>query len=281
MNMEEDSNESPTPVFDCPLPASEVENTFRMAQVLGRTQRYGEAISRYIQVCESLERALRLDCTSPIDIRFAIFSLRAIADIYAAREDWPKSLAFRDCEQSFLHHINEHPATRLEDDPGALPDFAAITIQTELYLALFEKIHRAIEIPEKVTPTPAETAKRCEAAIAEENRAKEERVMRILADPVEQRGIGSIWSRNFDRLVDHPWVVIGLVSFFLVLGFVVFERSQSHRTAKAGSGNRESFLERMAQAKRERDTKAKQRKTKKRPTTARTLDSARPDLFEI
>jgi hypothetical protein len=273
------------PLFDSPsLPTSDIENTFRMAQVLHWKSDYNSAISRFLLVCDKLERALECDPSSVIDIRYAIFSLAALADIYAHREDWSKSLAFRECEQSFLHYLDENPDTRFEDaDDEIMPDFASVATNVYQFLRLFQKIHEAVNLPDRISETPDQTAQRAKATLAAEEKAQTEEVIRLLTEPITRHQTdltNSFWRRNLERAIDHPFVIAFILGLVIAVTLLLFHRSRSGGAIRQRNQNtRQEALEKIEKAKNLR--KMKRRKMVKPLAKEKPEDQAGEDLYGI
>jgi hypothetical protein len=255
-----------------------------MAQVLQRQSDYDSAITRFILVCEKLERTLECDPSSVIDVRYAIFSLAAVADIYALREDWSKSLAFRECEQSFLHYLDDNPDIQFEDrDDDILPDFTSVATNAYQFLRLFQKIHEAVNIPNKISETPDQTAERAKATLAAEQKAQTAEVIRLLTEPLalyKAQISNSFWRRNFERVLDHPFIVGLILSVLAVVIIVLFHRNRRRVAIRhPGEHTREAARERLVKAKNSK--KAKMRKTVRPAVKDKIKDQAREDLYEI
>jgi hypothetical protein len=208
--------------FTCPPASSSIENTFRMAQVLEKKGDTDAAISKYLLVCESLERAISLIPSATVDIRLAVFSLGNISDIYQSRGDWDKSLAFRECQRQFLEYFRRHRHLTLGEEEDAGLDFSEVTSTAASLGRLFAGIADARATKERPPPeAPEKLLRRFQDAVTAEREAQADRIAEMLDRATNARDAtitNSFWKRSLRRAADHPWMLI-LVAF--VIGVVI------------------------------------------------------------
>jgi hypothetical protein len=208
--------------FTCPPASSSIENTFRMAQVLEKKGDTDAAISKYLLVCESLERTISLIPSATVDIRLAVFSLGNISDIYESRGDWDKSLAFRKCQRQFLEYFRRHRHLTLGEEEDAGVDFSEVTSTAASLGRLFAGIANARATKERPPPeAPEKLLRRFHDAVTAEREAQADRIAEMLDRATEARDVAltnSFWKRSVRRAADHPWMLI-LVAF--VIGVVI------------------------------------------------------------
>ena len=203
-----------------------IENTFRMAQVLQAKKDYSKAIDKFVLVCESIEKVIALNPGANVEIHWVIFSLGAIADIYQDRQDYNKSILFRNAQRGFLEYLQEQKslgravALEVDDDDETDQDVITIASQSHSYMKLFEKVHEAVAEPEKPPPEdPKDLLRRLQEARKKDEEDKIEETIRLLNEAADQREKelkNSFWKRNLQRITDHP------VMFVLVVLFVAF-----------------------------------------------------------
>jgi hypothetical protein len=261
--------------FTCPPASSAIENTFRMGQVLQKKDEPDGAIKKYLAVCDALERVVTLNPSANVDIRLAIFSLGHIADIYHSREDWDKSLAFRECQQSFLEYMNRSCDVKFGDDADegdAMPDFYQVTSQAATYRCLFEKVRAAKELKERPpVEKPEQIMQRYREALAKEEHDRNERLVRMFNDAARERELelkNSPIKQNLQRIIDHP---ILFMMIFIIVGaavtVIIQMRPKKTIVLPDGLDAKMDFLERMA--------RQQKGKSSGKPTRKRTRAPAR------
>jgi tetratricopeptide (TPR) repeat protein len=265
---------APSFQFTCPPASSAIENTFRMGQVLQKKDEPDEAIKKYLAVCDALERVVTLNPSANVDVRLAIFSLGHIADIYHSREDWDKSLAFRECQQGFLDYINHNHHVRLDDDAeeaDAVPDFYQVTSQAAAYRRLFERVRAAKELKERPpVEKPEEMMRRYREALVKEEQDRNEKLVRMLNEGTHQHEMeirNSPIKRNLQRIIDHPIVFMVMFVFVrITIATVLQMRPKKKLVLPEGLDAKMDFLERVARQQKGKNSGKPTRERTTRPT---------------
>lgn len=213
--------------------SSSIENTYRMAQVLHKKGDLDLAIEKYLLVCDSLRRIIRVNPGARIEIQWVVMSLGDVADIYYDRQDYKKSLAFRNCQKSFLEFMQTQrhggiPDLDSDSDDEDLAKFAEVTSRGTTYQRLFEQVQAAQDLPSRPPPeTAEELLKKFQEAKEKDEEAKIDRVIKLLEEAAEQREKelkNSFWKRNLQRIVEHPalFVMMMVALSVIVIVFVKF-----------------------------------------------------------
>lgn len=209
-----------------------VENTFRMAQVLQAKKDLEKAIEKYLLVCESIEKIVTLNPGANVEIHWAIFSLGAISDIYQDRQDYNKSLLFRNVQKDFLEFLQTQRGygntkdEYVDDDEGDT-DFITIATKTHSYMELFQKFHEAMDAPEKPPPEdPQELMRKLKEARKKDEEAKIEQTIKLLNEAAEMRENeikNSFWKRNLLRITEHPVIFVFIVLAISILVILLWK----------------------------------------------------------
>jgi hypothetical protein len=253
--------------FSAPPSSSAIENIFRIAQVLERKEKCSEAISRYLLVCDSIDRVIQMNPGAEVDIKWVLLSLENIAKIYEVRKDWPKSIAFRKCLTGFAQYIQSSGGRDLtgdgdEDKDDSPHDFDTITTAAVAYRALFARVREAAELPEKPSETTADRLQQLAAAHEKQKQDRVERVMKLLDDEHEARMKAiqnSFWKRNWHRAMRHP-LITGVTIAVLSLLLVFYVTTASKRKKKVAVPEdfdaQMAFLERIVAEQRAKQKEA-------------------------
>ena len=240
--------------FTDPPSSGSIENTYRMAQVLHKKGDLDLAIEKYLLVCDTLERVITVNPGARIEIQWAVFALRDIAEIYESRQDYKKSLAFRNCQTSFLKFMQTQknggiPNSDSDSDDGeSIDKFAELTTRGATYRSLFLEIKKARDMEARPPPeTAEELLKKFQEAKQQEEDAKIDRLIKLLEESAEQRENelkNSFWKRNMQRIVDHPavFVIMMVLLSVIVIAFVKF-RPRKRVVVPGGIDAQIAFLE--------------------------------------
>jgi hypothetical protein len=262
--------------FSSPPSSSAIENTFRMGQVLEWKRDFQAAISKYLLVCAAMESVIKVNPGARVDMKWVLLSLEAIAKIYERREDYAKSVPFRECLIEFLKHIKADGESSLEDE--TLGDFDRTTSAASAYGRLFEQIHTAAALPEE----PCESTLDLLKMVAEDQqKKKEDRVDRMLQmlDQKHKERVqqiqNSFWRRNYERAVRHP-IIAGLLiaTVCSLLVYCTTLKPKNVVNLPDDEGEKIASMERLVQQ------QIEQKKNKK-PTTPRRTAKPTPTPFRL
>lgn len=88
---------------------AEIENLFRMGQVLQIQDQLEMSINKFISVCEKTESVLLEHPDEMIQFHWCIYSLQYISDIYGSQKMFKKACAFKNAQHAFLQFVKDHP----------------------------------------------------------------------------------------------------------------------------------------------------------------------------
>jgi hypothetical protein len=239
--------------FSCPPSTSDIENTFRMAQVLYKRKEYSQAVAKFMLVCDSLERVIAVNPGAQVEIHYGVFSIGGIADIYHDLSDFNKSIAIRRVQNDFLEFLQTQQDVTMDSNDDSTPtDFVALAAASSRYRQFFKQLHLANDLPSN---PPEETAAELRRRLIEaRERDEAERLSRVLAllnDASESGELSmreSFWKRNLERITDHPVyfvVVILLFSIGVIFLTIFVPRKKaiiSRRTFDEGLGDLNEFM---------------------------------------
>ncbi|OHT01920.1 hypothetical protein TRFO_31164 [Tritrichomonas foetus] len=204
-----------------------------MAQVLQAKKDFDKAIDKFLLVCECTERVIAMNPGANVEIHWVVFSLGAISDIYQDRQDYNKSILYRNAQRAFLEFMQTQKGTNKStfatNSDSDDEDLITIATKSHSYMKLFESVHEAMKAPEKPPPEdPQELMRKLQEARKKDEEEKIEQTIKLLneaADAREKEIQNSFWKRNMQRITDHPviFVFIVLIISVCVILFVKFK----------------------------------------------------------
>ena len=207
------------------LNASQIENNFKIAQVLQIRKETEKSIRKYQDICFSLEKIIFNNPNSNVEIHYIPLSLSKLSDIYKEKEDFNKALLFMTCSRKFLEYIanerSRHSSEKTFNEEGGEENFQPLYEEHSLN-ELFQMMHSAFEAPDSLPPKdPQEiiseflsAKKRQEEEVVLSNLAKVKRIN-------EERKLRLANSR-FERFVEWVNGHSVIVVFIIFLIFIVF-----------------------------------------------------------
>jgi hypothetical protein len=212
------------------LTSAEIENKFKMAQVLQIRNDYPRAISVFKSVCLAVERIARANPNSHVELHHIPLSLAKLSEIYVKREDQQKALAFLQCEKKFFEYIASNMPNRESENStdGAdgidLPEHNLNTLFNEMHAAFDSPDAPPPRDPQEVVQMVLEAKKKYEE---EQAAANLEKLKRIMAER-EAKKDTSRWLQTLDYIDQHPIKVtfgaVGFMLLFLIITIGTFDR---------------------------------------------------------
>ena len=202
-----------------------VQNTFNMAQFLEVNGKVDQAIKKYIDVCLDSEKLIRENPGSDVDMKWAIYALGYISDIYGERRDFHKGILWRNAQAGFLEFLNEIKTKELE---------LSLEEKNKKFLEIFKLVHEANQ-DDQVGESVKKIIKQNEEMQKEEQQREDvlKRMRELEAKHHEEMRESRI-VRAVDMIVDHPVVTglgIGLVFLMVMLALLYFMTKRHPRRA--------------------------------------------------
>ena len=249
---------------------SSFENVFKQARALVVLKRPDQALIKFRTVCEMIENVLRTNPSAALELRLVPLSLTEISDIYKAKDDLDKALAFMQCARKFLEYMSANKPNK-EDEPS---DDGC---EHEEYTlgALFVEMHKAFEMkdappkpdPEEIVRMFQEAKKKREEEIARENMQK----LKDALAAKKERLRTSRWARFVEYVNDHPvGIAIGSVVFlsiFLIFALVIFSSGDNESLKNLRNARKEERANSKMNGRRERTARGKAKEAEKQKKT--------------
>jgi hypothetical protein len=221
------------------LSSSDIENKFKMAQVLQIRGDFPRAITVFQNVCVAVERVARANPSAHVELHQIPLSLGHLSEIYLKKEDQQKALALIQCQKKFFEYIASNlPNLESENSTDGASDLPEHDLPD-----LFREMHATFEMadappprdPQEVVQMVLEAKKKYEQEQAAANLSK---LKQIMADREAKKNT-SRWLQTLDYIDQHPIrVTLGAVVFmlvFLAITVISFDtRKLAGRDDKAG-----------------------------------------------
>jgi hypothetical protein len=199
------------------LGSSEIENKFKMAQVLHIQNDFPRAMNTYRSVCLAVERVVRANPGANVELHHVPLSLEKLSQIYQKKEDQHKALAFIQCEKKFFEYIAANrPNHEDEDSADGGHEFPDHNLDD-----LFDEMHRVFDSPDAPPPQdPKEIAQRVMEAkkkYDEEQAAINLKKLQEIMAARKAKLETSRWEQTLDYIDKHPIKVTLAVVIFMAI----------------------------------------------------------------
>ena len=209
--------------MDTILNSSTIENNFKIAQVLQIRKEVDKAMSRYKDVCFSLEKIARNNPGANLELQYIPLSLGKMSDIYKERNDLEKALAFMVCQRHFLEYMAANKPNQEHED--STDGEKGKGFEEHSLEELFSEMHAAFDKEDAPPPKdPQDVVKMFMEAKKKEDEERAKENMKRLNEIMEERKRkleNSKWEQTLEWVNNHPiklafGAVVFLVVFLLI-----------------------------------------------------------------
>ena len=190
----------------------QMENTLNMGRFLEANGKYEQAIEKYTKICLETEKILKENLNSEVDIRWTIYSLGYISEIYANKHDFHKALLWRDAQAGFLEFLNDLQKNDSEEN-------ISTEEKNSKFLELFQLVHAAHDDRE-VIESVKRIIKQNEEAKQKEQRADIMKQMRELEERHREQMNQSKIYHFAELLIDHP-IIAAIIFGFIIMAILL------------------------------------------------------------
>lgn len=208
-------------------PSNDIRNKYNTAEVLQKIKNYEKAIEKYFEVCWDIEKILKFNISAGVDFYLPMFSIGKISDIFEEREEYKKSLIFRQIQNSFLVILKQKKDIddRIRNGDDIDIELADVSSITYDILNIFKQLRQAHDnINNSEYDSPQQLAKRINEAYQKDQQRKIEEFTRLLEKENEEREKkikSSFWRRNVYDMLDNPVKFIIFLFFFAVFVMIL------------------------------------------------------------
>jgi hypothetical protein len=220
-----------SPALAAVLSASELENRFKMAQVLHIRGDHARAADTYKSVCVSVDRIVRANPGCHSELRHVGLCLAKLSELSQQRQDTNKALAYIQLAKKVVEYVavNE-PNLESEDsaDGADLPEHSLPDLLDEMR-ALFDSPDAPPpRDPSEVLQMVLDAKRRSDRQQALENL----RLLNRMRDDEQEKRDTSRWAQAKHYVEQHPMrVAVVMIVFCALVAFAtaLFQESQDGR----------------------------------------------------